>query len=136
MAGSYVLADTIYQGKKETASRIDYHRADVLNAAVDSLLWQSLASVVVPGLVINKTVKATTWALQRRNLQKLPASFRRWGPSAVGLALIPFIVHPIDDAVDSSMNRFVRPFFQQGVKWMKQADHEEDSHESSTGHSR
>lgn len=33
---------------------------------------------------------------------------RKWTPSAVGLGIIPFIVHPIDDAVTFGMDETVR----------------------------
>ncbi len=33
--------------------------------AFDAMLWQLLASVFVPGYIINRTVEASTWSLTR-----------------------------------------------------------------------
>ena len=75
-------------------------------AVVDTLLWQGLASVAVPGLTINRAVWAATKALEAGEASK---GVVRAVPTAVGLGLIPFIVAPIDHAVEAGMDRFVRP---------------------------
>jgi hypothetical protein len=40
--------------------------------------------------------------------QPLPAPAKKWIPVALGLTSIPAIIHPIDDFVESVMNRTVR----------------------------
>jgi hypothetical protein len=38
------------------------------------------------------------------------ATVVRWGPTVIGLTAIPFIIKPIDHAVDSLMDWGVRPY--------------------------
>lgn len=69
-------------------------------AGVDALVWQLLASVAVPGATIAGVVELT------RRVSPPPAA--RWAPTAAGLCAIPFIVQPIDRAVDFGMDATVR----------------------------
>lgn len=75
--------------------------------AGDALLWQSLASVVVPGLTINRLCWATRFLLYRG---KVPKSATKVVSVIVGLSAIPFIIKPIDDTVDHCMDLTVRPW--------------------------
>ena len=104
VAGCYVLADAAFRSRD--ASR----RGD--SAAVeagDTIMWQGLASVAIPGFVINRIV----WAAGQLPLQSSPAG-RKWLPTLTGLACIPLIVHPIDVAVDRMMDTLVRPLYPRG----------------------
>ncbi|KAG5192971.1 WD40-repeat-containing domain protein [Tribonema minus] len=67
-----------------------------------------LASVAIPGATINVTVKAAKALLQHKALARAPLAVRKWAPTAVGLCAIPFIIHPIDNAVDYAMDRTLR----------------------------
>jgi fission process protein 1 len=69
---------------------------------IAQLLWQGLASVAVPGVLINRIV----WAAGK--LPLLPRT-RAWLPTVTGLACIPFIVKPVDDATDVFMDTLIRP---------------------------
>lgn len=87
------------------------------------------ASVVIPGFTINRVVRnsrvprhrtipfshshctgkqvaASTFAAQRM----IPNSpvLRRWAPTAIGLSVIPLIIHPIDHLVDTAMDSTTR----------------------------
>jgi len=66
--------------------------------AVDTLLWQGLASIALPGVCINRVV----WGAARIATSKSVV------PTLVGLAVIPFIIRPIDGAVDKLMDETVR----------------------------
>lgn len=46
-----------------------------------------------------------------RSLSKVA---RKWAPTAVGLGIIPFIVHPIDAAVTWAMDESVRKWLATG----------------------
>eukprot|EP00611_Tribonema_gayanum_P000924 TRINITY_DN106_c0_g1_i1.p6 TRINITY_DN106_c0_g1~~TRINITY_DN106_c0_g1_i1.p6 ORF type:complete len:107 (-),score=22.01 TRINITY_DN106_c0_g1_i1:201-521(-) len=46
--------------------------------------------------------------LQHKTLARAPPAVRKWAPTAVGLCAIPFIIHPIDNAVDYAMDRTLR----------------------------
>lgn len=65
-------------------------------AFVDTLIWQGLASVVIPGLVINRTCALTRLLLNQVFRKQLSMGVRKWAVTGVGLAAIPVIIHPID----------------------------------------
>eukprot|EP00455_Lapot_gusevi_P027045 TRINITY_DN285_c0_g1_i3.p2 TRINITY_DN285_c0_g1~~TRINITY_DN285_c0_g1_i3.p2 ORF type:complete len:119 (-),score=22.21 TRINITY_DN285_c0_g1_i3:144-500(-) len=80
----------------------------VADQTVDTGVWQCLASVLIPGFTINRVVAVTKFVTDR---SPLPSLAKRSIPTAVGLGIIPFIVHPIDHLVDQVMDRTYR-------KWM------------------
>mmetsp|Transcript_18611 Transcript_18611/g.40306 ORF Transcript_18611/g.40306 Transcript_18611/m.40306 type:complete len:206 (-) Transcript_18611:168-785(-) len=75
-------------------------------ATFDTLLWQSLASVMIPGLTINLIVKASRFSVARATA--LPVMVAQWLPTACGIGSIPIIVHPIDSFVDFSLDNSTR----------------------------
>lgn len=77
---------------------------------VDVLLWQSFASVIIPGATINLIVKASRFAVARSPFA-LAATVQKWLPTAAGLGSIPLIVPPIDDAVDILLDNSTRQWF-------------------------
>ncbi|KAA0149702.1 hypothetical protein FNF27_07684 [Cafeteria roenbergensis] len=89
-------------------------------AAADTLVWQLFASVAVPGFIINRAVWFAQQGVEQagrlpeglplRRLLQLPA-VRRWLPTAAGLALIPFIVEPVDKFVHRQMDITFRRWF-------------------------
>lgn len=82
----------------------------ITHAAVDTLIWQALASVIVPGFTINRVCAASLYTMARA-IPKVPLTTRKWITTAIGLGCIPFIVHPIDSGVhfvlDNSMRRYL-----------------------------
>lgn len=73
--------------------------------AGDVFLWQMFASVIIPGAVINRI----TWAAGKLcNNPKVKGMARKWAPTCIGLAAIPFIIRPIDVAVDEVMDNTYR----------------------------
>lgn len=77
----------------------------MLRVSVDTLVWQALASVMVPGFTINRVCAGTLLALGRT---RLPVAARKRLTTAAGLAVIPFIVTPIDRLVDWTLDRSLR----------------------------
>lgn len=65
-------------------------------AIVDTLLWQGLASVAIPGLLINRLCAGSRVLLNRYAVRMLSQQARSWAVTGVGLASIPIIIHPID----------------------------------------
>ncbi|KAI1232866.1 hypothetical protein IHE44_0006046 [Lamprotornis superbus] len=63
-------------------------------AVVDTFVWQSLASVAIPGFTINRLCAASLALLG--SLTRWPLPVRRWTTTALGLAAIPLIITPID----------------------------------------
>eukprot|EP01079_Euglenida_sp_SAG-EU17-18_P003700 gene3700-4117_t len=78
-----------------------------MTVGADVLVWQTFASVLCPGLVINRTVAFSVWAFKKANVSPL---IRQWAPVAMGLGAIPFIVKPIDDLVDAVMDSTIRNY--------------------------
>jgi hypothetical protein len=87
-------------------------RFDIVDNVADTLLWQTLASLLVPPLLINRTCKLTAFGLGK---YFPPAAYPSLTPrrralvqTAVGLAVIPFIVHPIDHGVHFALDHTSR----------------------------
>jgi len=95
---------------------------------LDTVVWQLLASVACPGYTIHtvvalfhaalrpleETVQAQQLAAMAATSLHLPpaevlALMDKSLPTAVGLAVIPFIVHPIDNGIHAIMNASLRP---------------------------
>lgn len=101
---------------------------------IDTLIWQLIASVGAPGYTIHTIVALITTALlsieDRSNIdqfvsastmfQGIPSmdilsTVNKTIPTLAGLAVIPFIVHPIDAAVHALLNVTLRPFLRSFV---------------------
>ena len=78
-------------------------------STLDTLLWQSLASVLIPGYVIHTIVKITKYSIPQQ--LRVPFVIRTWLPTIIGLGAIPFIVHPIDQTVDYLLDNTARSFY-------------------------
>ena len=76
-----------------------YQRDGDVARGVDALIWQALASVIVPGFVVNRVVATASRATTRPMV-----------PTFCGLASIPLIIKPIDHAVDAAMDASLRPY--------------------------
>ena len=93
---------------------------------MDTLVWQGLASVAIPGFTINRICWASGHLLQKST--KLPSITRKWTVTAIGLASIPFIIKPIDRSVDwlldSSLRRWygIGPILNQEIVHHKRND--------------
>lgn len=101
VAYGYAISDSVMKGYAE--SQLENGRP--VAAFADTLIWQSFASVLLPGLTINRVVAATSYAV---NFAAIPPVPKRWLPVAVGLSVIPAIIHPIDAFVESMMCKTVR----------------------------
>ncbi|XP_045454017.1 mitochondrial fission process protein 1 [Melitaea cinxia] len=109
LAFAYVLADT--GDKSLKMYKKDNRARNILLETGDALIWQTLASVAIPGFVINRICKYTGQYL-KNNVTKIPPTPRSVITVAVGLASIPIIVGPIDLSVTVLMNLTYR-------RWMK-----------------
>lgn len=101
---------------KENQQYVRVH--DSARAAIDVMVWQSLASVAIPGATINAIVRASRFAVGRASIPYAVVS--KWLPTAVGLGSIPVIIHPIDHFVDNVMDNSVRQW------WKPQAASEKE----------
>ncbi|KAL9185390.1 hypothetical protein ACHAXT_003167 [Thalassiosira profunda] len=114
VAFGYCFADAasnVYQVMAEDSEKVAVEdaRSREMRAAIagfDTLLWQGLASVAIPGGVINLIVRASRFAVART--VGLPVFAAKWLPTAAGICSIPLIIHPIDDAVDYMLDNTTR----------------------------
>lgn len=106
LAIAYVFCDTY----DKTVKTFKSSGGDVKKAVItggDVVIWQMLASVAIPGFTINRVC----WAVGKGiKAAKFKHKFGKWIPTIVGLASIPFIIHPIDGAVDSLMDNTYRKY--------------------------
>ncbi|KAH7481818.1 Mitochondrial fission process protein 1 [Phytophthora ramorum] len=118
-AGRFVLSNsgsatcikyTVLRTLNTDSHTCDLSSLVVAGATIDTLAWQTMASVVIPGLTINRVVALSCVAVQRA--AKNSPVVRRWAPTAIGLGVIPLIIHPIDSFVDAAMDKSLR-------KWSK-----------------
>ncbi|CAH0595278.1 unnamed protein product [Chrysodeixis includens] len=100
VAFAYTFADTA--DKSYRMLKKDGRPKRVLIETGDALLWQTLASVVIPGYVINRLCAYSQLYMKR--YPKVSRTGRNWIAVGVGLASIPFIVHPIDSGTTMLMD--------------------------------
>lgn len=79
----------------------------------DSLLWHGTASMLIPSVTIHTGVKISK---QLCESMKTSARTRTIAPIAIGLGMIPLIIHPIDEGVNYIMNKFVRPSYPKEIQ--------------------
>lgn len=127
----YCCADAVQAGYKvwsstaasssSTAATAEFstwqRQQESLRATVDTILWQTTASVMVPGFTINCVVKATRWMVRRPAIQAaLPVVVFSWLPTAAGLGSIPLIVHPIDHMTDVLLDETLRKAWKPAIQ--------------------
>ncbi|XP_058805272.1 mitochondrial fission process protein 1-like isoform X1 [Phymastichus coffea] len=105
-ACGYVFADTIHKGihvynEDNSSNKIK----QLLLSTSDTLLWQGFASVIIPGITINRLCATVRYIQKKSNKAMLRSP---WISTMIGLASIPLIIHPIDLLVENSMNRTYR----------------------------
>ncbi|TDG42508.1 hypothetical protein AWZ03_011057 [Drosophila navojoa] len=101
MAIGYVCTDTFDKAlRHQMAGGTDRQVALV---GADVFTWQMFASVIIPGLTINRIT-----AVSKTLLKKSPSFVVKTLPTLIGLISIPLIVHPIDSLVDRLMDATYR----------------------------
>lgn len=93
--------DVLYLQNDRTSQRMKH----VTLSTADTLLWQSFASVVIPGFTINRVCMTVQYAQKKATSLILR---NPWLPTIVGLLSIPLIIHPIDYVVEETMNATYR----------------------------
>ena len=84
-------------------------KTKVFNAVIDTLIWQGLASVAIPGFTINRICFLSNRILSKTS--RMPAVTRKWTVTAIGLGSIPFIIKPIDHFVDWLLESTLRKWY-------------------------
>lgn len=124
----YDIANHHWSALQLTWSNESERRTRVCYAVIDTVLWQGLASVAIPGFTINRLCWVSNGIL-RRTLTSLPTPARKWTVTAIGLSAIPFIIHPIDHFVDFLLDNTLRKWTP--IKATASVAHSSD--ESATG---
>lgn len=81
----------------------------IIITAGDTLIWQLLASVLIPGFTINRICFASNILLRRYTT--MHCTRRNIVTTAAGLSSIPLIVRPIDHLVDWFMDSTCRKIY-------------------------
>ncbi|KAL1502493.1 hypothetical protein ABEB36_007629 [Hypothenemus hampei] len=108
IATLYVLADTTHKSVESYKVNVNEvnHKTKVAYTAVDTLTWQLLASVAIPGFTINRICALSSFLLKKT--EYLPKNTRKWVVTVLGLTAIPFIIKPIDKLVDLTLDQSLR----------------------------
>lgn len=116
IAFAYVGADAL--DKTVKAVQRGESNTEVVRTGVDALLWQTLASVLIPGKVIHLVTASAVKLMQAdtKVIKSLPLKVRTWYPTVIGLAAIPLIIHPIDTAVDLLFDNTLRKWWPSSAK--------------------
>ncbi|XP_011437857.3 mitochondrial fission process protein 1 [Magallana gigas] len=115
VASGYVVADAVHKGWEASQKQYEdsnQKRSRVGWAVADTLIWQGLASVAIPGFTINR-ICTFTGVLLKRGVS-WPGPARKWVTTAVGLLSIPIIIKPIDKSVDYLMENTLRRWYHVG----------------------
>lgn len=83
---------------------------DITVKTFDTVIWHSIASLAVPGLTIHTIVNGAHKATSMVPAKMFPRAVALC-PPLVGLASIPFIIHPIDRATDWFMDNTFRQVY-------------------------
>lgn len=107
VAFGYVGCDTVSKiREKYTECRCITKAA---KTGLDAFIWQTLASVLIPGYTIRVVTSTASYGFNSPQAQKIfNPRVIRWSPTMIGLAAIPVIIHPIDHFVDWLMDNSVR----------------------------
>ena len=87
---SSVAARASFEGRTHPEQQGASINSRVAAMAADTLLWQSFASVIVPGFTIHRVVAASGHLVKGMSPQVVKTA-----PTFIGLAAIPAIIHPI-----------------------------------------
>lgn len=90
---AYVGADIAYT----TAKQHDIDPSLTTRTFLERSLFQGLASLLLPALTIHSIVDLAAVTLKKRNASMF---LMRWGPSGVGLAMLPLLPVLLDEPVE------------------------------------
>ncbi|GLV36737.1 uncharacterized protein CBL_02428 [Carabus blaptoides fortunei] len=108
IATAYVFADAFDKTNKcyNNNATSNKRLVKTVYTATDTIVWQMLASVMIPGFTINRVCAFTSYLLNKST--PLPDKTRKIIVTAIGLATIPFIIKPIDHATDELLDHTIR----------------------------
>ncbi|KAK4878290.1 hypothetical protein RN001_010796 [Aquatica leii] len=105
VAIAYVIAETLIKSKQEYKQQKVRNYGRVLFVGMDTFLWHAFASIILPGIVLQRT---SSFFYNR--LFMVPNPVRGLTVAGLGIMTIPVIVRPIDDFVDGVLDVMLRKF--------------------------
>eukprot|EP00434_Breviolum_minutum_P041125 symbB.v1.2.036580.t1/scaffold5197.1/size29901/3 len=105
IAGAYVLADTSLAGYRRYQQ--EGSREEVAAACAHTAVFQTVASLALPAVIIHTCVHQSQHLFDTPRFASMPR-VGRYGPSAVGLAIIPFMPlldPPCEHVIDALFDR-------------------------------
>mmetsp|Transcript_33490 Transcript_33490/g.48572 ORF Transcript_33490/g.48572 Transcript_33490/m.48572 type:complete len:196 (+) Transcript_33490:18-605(+) len=107
VAIGYCFADVFWEGYKhhKRGNITEKHEPLTLTqVVVERATFQAVASMIVPTIIIHTSVDVT------KKLCKRIGRFQKWGPSIVGLSIIPllplYLDHPVEHALDWTFKKY------------------------------
>uniref|UniRef100_A0A915E058 Mitochondrial fission process protein 1 n=1 Tax=Ditylenchus dipsaci TaxID=166011 RepID=A0A915E058_9BILA len=98
-----------YHSLQEEMDRQRRKKKHVALTLLDTLAWQTCASVVLPGITINRLCAGSMFLFHR--FSRMSNTTAKLSTTILGLAAIPFIVKPIDALVDVGMDSSLRKMY-------------------------
>ncbi|GMH81768.1 hypothetical protein TrVE_jg5237 [Triparma verrucosa] len=106
VAGTYVLADVGYECyKKKNTENLEWSDWGVVRTGLHATLFQGIASLAIPTALIHTGVGQSS-----KMFAKYGPRYLKWGPSVVGLCMIPmmpFFDEPVEHGVDWFFENYV-----------------------------
>jgi mitochondrial fission process protein 1 len=99
---AYVGADLVHHGYV----RKDLEKDKLWKNVADRTLWHLSASIIVPAATIHTVVGASKKLLFKTRYGRYAGLLS----TSIGLGMIPFIVHPIDNGTDWVMDQTIRKY--------------------------
>lgn len=112
----YVAADIGVRTRANYVQNQDTKKASIVFG--DTLLFHSMASLIIPAVTIHQIVHLSSSGIKRGNILANMPRVRGLLPTLIGLMSIPFVVGPIDHGVEYLMDHTARKFY----------EHEEHEH--------
>jgi hypothetical protein len=75
---------------------------------IDLSIWHLMASFVLPAIVINRYIHYIAKTFGKMNF---PLKVIKFGPAISAICLIPFIIQPLDNFTDWTLDRTYRQYF-------------------------
>lgn len=111
LAISYIGADILWNAK-----RASDEKRSVPRAVVHATVFQGLASLFVPFVVIHTAVDVSKRAFKQMN------KFHRWGPTTVGLSIIPLLPSYVDEPIEELLEHGFEKYWPEEGHIVKKVD--------------
>ena len=121
---AYVFGDVAFEGY-QMSNHHGVSGTDLYAVTAKRMVFQSIASMALPAFTIHTVVH------QMKHLTKKIGRFQKWGPSACGLAVVPFLPlydHPVEHVIDTAFNWLYKPSHPYLARLQNEQLHHEKKH--------